>query len=627
MRAANKRSNAKQTPLREQSGCLQIGKWTSAESKWSFDERYENKWKFKKKGDRIDLSGVSLREPFVIRVEDPKEPSGFRYDGFCIDLLREMSAILNFTFEIIDVEGTYGVQDETGRWTGVIGVEGPLLGAFNRSFVSLLQRHEADLSVSAITITYSRAKVVDFSLPFMHLGISILLSNKQTDDPLNQEDGQLGGSYLFAFLEPLSFSVWLALLATYLSVASTMSLVARFSPYEWYNDQLEQETRKINRKNQFTILNSLWFAIGSLMQQGSDVIPRAAATRCVAVIWWAFCLLIISSFTAQSAAFLTVERMSTSIETTADLASQTRIRFGTLTNGSTMDFFRESKIPIYERMWSVMQSTSPTVFVNSSKEGIARVKGGNYAYLMESTMIDYYKGSDCSLETIGGLLDSKGYGVAVPKGSPLRDVISKTILQLQERTILEALKNKWWNRRAQETRNCFVVDTHSSLRRVYGIFFVLFAAIAVAILVAIGEYFVESNQQSPRLDFTLLGRLFAVLLHKRKKPETMSGLRRLAMNNGLYGAIPMGNLYLLDSQRRAAMAARFLNSESAMPPADSPPPDAQSPTSSRLSAGSPVIHRERAPSKEEIRKISRLIPPQDAAMISRRISNARDPGI
>lgn len=42
------------------------------------------------------------------------------------------------------------------------------------------------------------------------------------------------------------------------------------------------------RKNQFNLLNSAWFAIGSLMQQGSDVIPRAAATRTVAVIWFIY---------------------------------------------------------------------------------------------------------------------------------------------------------------------------------------------------------------------------------------------------------------------------------------------------------------------------------------------------
>ena len=126
------------------------------------------------------------------------------------------------------------------------------------------------------------------------------------------------------------------------------------------------------------------------MQQGSDVIPRAAATRTVAVIWWLFTLILISSYTAQLAAFLTVERMSTPVESSADLAAQQRIKFGTLSNGSTMEFFRESKIPIYERMWSIMQSSSPTVFVNSSREGIARVRAGNYAYLMESTMLEYW---------------------------------------------------------------------------------------------------------------------------------------------------------------------------------------------------------------------------------------------
>ncbi|VDM39330.1 unnamed protein product [Toxocara canis] len=211
--------------------------------------------------------------------------------------------------------------------------------------------------------------------------------------------------------------------------------------------QIDERDRSMDeRKNQFTILNSLWFAVGSLMQQGSDVIPRAAATRIVAVVWleWMYTLIMISSYTAQLAAFLTVERMTTPIESTADLAAQQKIKYGTLNGGSTMNFFRESKIPIYERMWSVMQSTTPTVFVNSSREGIARAKGGNYAYMMESSMLEYYMERDCQLQRIGGLLDSKGYGIALPKGSPLRDILSQTVLKLQERTILEALKNKWW---------------------------------------------------------------------------------------------------------------------------------------------------------------------------------------
>ncbi|CAD5215755.1 unnamed protein product [Bursaphelenchus xylophilus] len=531
-----------------------------------------------------------------MRVDDK---DGISYDGFCIDLLKEMAKVLNFTFEIIEVEdGTYGVQDETGRWNGIIGV---------------LQRHEADLSISAVTITYSRVKVIDFTLPFMHLGIAILMNNK------NPEEVVPAGSTLFTFLEPLSFSVWVALVVAYLTVALTMCLVARFSPYEWFDvQQIDERDRSMdNHKNQFNIWNSLWFAIGSLMQQGSDVIPRAVATRTVAVMWWMFTLITISSYTAQLAAFLTVERMSTSIENAMDLASQQRIKFGTLKNGSTMDFFRESKIPIYERMWSVMQSTSPTVFVNSSKEGIARVKAGNYAYMMESIMIEYQKGQDCDLETIGGLLDSKGYGVAVPKGSPLRNELSKTILQLQERTILEALKNKWWKNK--DNLKCPVsVDAYSSATRVYGIFFVLLAGILVAILVAIGEYFVESKHQSPRLDFTLLGKL-SLWIHKRKQPQTMSGLRqRLQMYDGLYGAIPMGNLWMLDMQRRAAMAANQNNRTNRR---ESLTQLSISDHGRSPSPGSHQFEPIRRDAQQSLRKYSRLIPPSDVGLLNRRISS------
>lgn len=67
---------------------------------------------------------------------------------------------------------------------------------------------------------------------------------------------------------------------------------------------------------------------------------QATSTRIVGGIWWFFTLIIISSYTANLAAFLTVERMITPIENAEDLASQTDIAYGTLDSGSTMTFFR-----------------------------------------------------------------------------------------------------------------------------------------------------------------------------------------------------------------------------------------------------------------------------------------------
>ena len=67
---------------------------------------------------------------------------------------------------------------------------------------------------------------------------------------------------------------------------------------------------------------------------------RSLAGRIVGSAWWFFTLIIISSYTANLAAFLTIERMLTPIESADDLAKQTEILYGTLEAGSTKDFFR-----------------------------------------------------------------------------------------------------------------------------------------------------------------------------------------------------------------------------------------------------------------------------------------------
>lgn len=67
-------------------------------------------------------------------------------------------------------------------------------------------------------------------------------------------------------------------------------------------------------------------------------------------------------------------------------------------------------------MWRFMESRKPSVFVSTYHEGINRVIEGNYAFLMESTSLDYAVKQNCNLTQIGGLLDSKGFGIATPIG-------------------------------------------------------------------------------------------------------------------------------------------------------------------------------------------------------------------
>lgn len=72
-----------------------------------------------------------------------------------------------------------------------------------------------------------------------------------------------------------------------------------------------------------------------------------------------------------------------------------------------------------------MRSAEPSVFVKTTEEGMNRVRKskGKYAYLLESTMNEYIEQrKPCDTMKVGGNLDSKGYGIATPKGSALRYV-------------------------------------------------------------------------------------------------------------------------------------------------------------------------------------------------------------
>uniref|UniRef100_A0AAV2KB46 Ionotropic glutamate receptor C-terminal domain-containing protein n=1 Tax=Knipowitschia caucasica TaxID=637954 RepID=A0AAV2KB46_KNICA len=192
--------------------------------------------------------------------------------------------------------------------------------------------------------------------------------------------------------------------------------VWKFSPYEWYNPHPCNPDSDVVENN-FTLLNSFWFGVGALMRQGSELMPKALSTRIVGGIWWFFTLIIISSYTANLAAFLTVERMESPIDSADDLAKQTKIPYGVVEDGATMTFFKKTKISTYDKMWEFMNSRRASVLVQDVEQGIQRVLTSDYAFLTESTTIEFVTQRNCNLTQIGGLIDSKAYGVGTPMDS------------------------------------------------------------------------------------------------------------------------------------------------------------------------------------------------------------------
>ncbi|NXC56192.1 GRIK3 protein, partial [Aleadryas rufinucha] len=203
-----------------------------------------------------------------------------RFEGYCIDLLKELAIILGFSYEIRLVEdGKYGAQDEKGQWNGMI---------------KELIDHKADLAVAPLTITHVREKAIDFSKPFMTLGVSILYRKPNGTNPS-----------VFSFLNPLSPDIWMYILLAYLGVSCVLFVIA---------SMLNVHGEAGTSSGPSSARGQSWILCFPLRGHGGPSLIKTLSTRIIGGIWWFFTLIIISSYTANLAAFLTVERMESPID-------------------------------------------------------------------------------------------------------------------------------------------------------------------------------------------------------------------------------------------------------------------------------------------------------------------------
>eukprot|EP00092_Neocalanus_flemingeri_P003937 GFUD01004238.1.p1 GENE.GFUD01004238.1~~GFUD01004238.1.p1 ORF type:complete len:922 (+),score=208.49 GFUD01004238.1:310-3075(+) len=423
--------------------------------------------KLQNKTLRITTTG---NDPYVMKkiFDPPVSPEALqrmsfeeKYEGFCVDLIKELSKEVKFKYKFYLVEGGGYGSFKNGRWTGMIAD---------------LRAQKADLAVIDMSITSIRQTAVDFTMPYMSTGVGILYK-KKIPPPPNP----------FSFLQPLSIEVWIYTTTAYLGVSIVLFLLARISPYEWEDDGEGSAT------NQWTISNALWFGIGSFLCQGCDILPKTISTRTVAIMWWFFTLIMMSSYTANLAAFLTASKMSSPVNSAEDLSKQTKIKFGTYCCGSTNSFFRGSTIPTYQKLNAFMESAKPSVYTSGNSAGIDRVRkeDGLYAFFMEAAAIEYHIERKCDLKQLGGLLDSKGYGIALPKDSPYTQAISQGVIRLIEKGVVTRLKKKWW----EEQRgggSCKSLGggggDQMSVAALAGLYMMLIGGMVIATMIAICEF-------------------------------------------------------------------------------------------------------------------------------------------
>ncbi|EAT45826.1 AAEL002922-PA [Aedes aegypti] len=421
------------------------------------------------------------------------------WEGYCIDFLHQLSTVMNFDYDLVSPQkGTFGMRDRSGNWNGLIGD---------------LVVGEIDFAMAAIKMTAEREEVVDFVAPyFEQTGILIVMRK-----PIRETS-------LFKFMTVLRLEVWLSILLAIVATAVMLWLLDKFSPYSAKNNK---QAYPYDCRD-FTLKESFWFALTSFTPQGGGEAPKALSGRTLVAAYWLFVVLMLATFTANLAAFLTVERMQTPVQSLEQLSRQSRIKYTVVKDSDTHDYFKNMKnaedvlyrmwrnltlssgndqtqyrvwdYPIKEQYTNILAAIESANPVQSAEVGFQRVNEGleaDFAFVHDSAEIKYEISRNCNLTEVGEVFGEQPYAIAVQQGSHLQDELSYYILELQKERYFESLTAKFWNNSVRGI--CPNTDDSEgiTLESLGGVFIATLVGLALAMVTLAGEvlYYRRKDQK------------------------------------------------------------------------------------------------------------------------------------
>lgn len=334
--------------------------------------------------------------------------------GLSIDLLKILSDRVGFDYELFEVEDRiWGSRQPNGEWNGLVR--------------SILDK-KADFIMTSMKITPERNEAVDFTVPFLETGITIIVAIRE------------GAVSPTAFLEPYDYPAWCLIL-----VFSVHATGASIFIFEWLSPVGLHQGKTSIREHKFSLFRSFWLIWAMLFGASVNTDnPRGVSSRFLGNVWALFALVFLASYTANLAAFMITKEEFYDLSGIQDWrlmnphALKPPFRFATIPNGSTETNLKKN----YPSMYSYMSQFNR----RDVTEGILALKKNLIdAFIYDATVLEYRAGQDdlCKLRTVGNWYAMTGYGIAFPKGSKHIDQFNQVLLELQHNGEMERLQKFW----------------------------------------------------------------------------------------------------------------------------------------------------------------------------------------
>ena len=378
-----------------------------------------------------------------------------------MDLLRRLSADIGFDFELFEVEDRkWGAPDRaTGKWNGL--VEELLSG-------------RADMVVTSLKINSERTNVIDFSIPFFETGVAILVRLRE------------GMISQWAFLEPFSKETWLVIFFGCVNAFAVIVFTFELIYHRFYYRSKFAELRR------FSLIESFWVILCMLFNATGNIKqPKSISTRFVTTLWSFICLILVSSFMANLAAFMITKDDYHDFTGVDDYRLKNPFsrnppwRFATIPHGATETILKSNFPDMHDYMKPYMKATADV--------GVQAVRQGDLdAFIYDASVLEYKVGRDkeCSLRTVGKWYALTGYGIALPKMSKWLQPINKFMVDYQRSGYLQHLEEYWLASACKERQMSDLRNKSNSLRlgNLMAVFVISFCCLLACTIYLFVEY-------------------------------------------------------------------------------------------------------------------------------------------
>lgn len=317
--------------------------------------------------------------PFVTRTDTGE------FDGFDIDIVESIAERENWEVEFVVVD----------RFSDLL---------------PQVENGNVDFAASSITITPDRERVVDFSHPYMHTGLGILVS-EDSDVPLHQ----VATSWVTTRV-PLFIDLFVICCAFVVTLC-IFGILLYVTDEQKKKDSADEDGLTVGEFIRGSA-NAVWlaFTTGSTIGYG-DVVPKRPAARVIAILCFFSVAIVVGSLTASITSFNVIQQIDGGITGPEDLKGKTVATV----SGTT-------SVPAATRYGATIK-----IYDNIDQAIASVILGNTDAVVYDEPRLRYFANGQGRRKTrmIESVFEAQDYGIAFVQGSNLLGSANVSLLSMR----------------------------------------------------------------------------------------------------------------------------------------------------------------------------------------------------